>query len=535
MKERPTWLAAGLLLWGVATGVTGAAGAEAPPHNPYLADSSYPIGHGSSAQQTSQAVSVARDATRTLDPSEIDYTHLGPFHLGAHISPRYPDGRRVLWSNGVDRVAKVDHESFEVLATYPLPGREPFGPDAAAAYVERFNGLRPGYWAIFQSLRHARATYTDISGIYTLVDRDGAYYVCGAREITVYGDAEPGNPDSPIEVRRRFAWPSEVTGVSVGMNMTFDGRVIVATEDGFLLALTRDFASLEVVRLRFSQEAGAARDTGQGWIRNGIAVDDAGGVYVVSRDHMHKVIWTGAAFSQDEREGAWTSPYRNSGGGGSGSTPSLMGFGTEDRFVVITDGDEVMNLTLFWRDAIPADWQQLAGAPSARVAGYAPATMGRDDVVASQTEQSVVVGGYGALVVNNEPRNLPWGTGRFVVPVSGFLGHLPEYQPFGVQKFEWNPETRALDGAWVNREVSSPNAVPVLSLDSGLVFTVGARNGSWTVEALDWETGASVYHLAVGDQLYNSAYAAIQIDEAGRLLWGTVWGRARVTPLPAEN
>ena len=76
--------------------------------------------------------------------------------------------------------------------------------------------------------------------------------------------------------------------------------------------------------------------------------------------------------------------------------------------------------------------------------------------------------------------------------------------------------------------------MPVLSLDSNLVFTVGARDGSWTVEALDCETGRSAYHLVVGDQLYNSAYAAIQIDEAGRLVWGTVWGRARVTPRAAD-
>jgi hypothetical protein len=514
---------------------TGSSAAEAPPRNPHLANSSYPIGHASSAQQTSQDVAVPRDETRVLDESEIDYTHLGPFHLGAHISPRYADGRRVIWSNGVDRVAKVDHDSFEVLATHPLPGRTSFEPDDATAYVERFNELGPGYWSVFQALQHARSVYTDISGIYTLVDGKGEYYVCGRREITVYGDAEPGNPDSAIEVRRRFAWPDDVTGISVGMNMSFDGRVLVATEDGFLLSLARDFSSMEVVRLRFSEEASAAKDTGQGWIRNGMAVDHKGGIYLVSRDHVHKVVWTGTRFSQEESDGTWVSPYRNGGGGGSGSTPSLMGFGEEDRFVVITDGDEVMNLTLFWRDEIPDGWEALPGAPSARIAGFAPVTMGRDDVVASQTEQSVVVGGYGALVVNNEPRNLPWGTGGFVVPVSGFLGHIPEYQPFGVQKFEWNPGARTLEVAWVNHEVSSPNAVPILSIPSNLVFTVGARGGSWTMEAIDWENGSSAYHLVVGDQRYNSAYAAVEVDEAGRLLWGTVWGRARVTPRRADD
>lgn len=532
MREIHRWLVTTCLFM-IAAG--SAAASEAPPRNPYLADSSYPIGHGSAAQQTSQAVAVARDSSRSLEPNEIDYTHLGPFHLGAHISPAYPDGRRVIWSNGVDRVAKVDHDRFELLAEHPFPGKTRFETDAADAYVERWNGLRPGYWAVLQALRHARGTYSDISGIYTLVDRDGEYYVCGAREITVYGDAEPGDPDSPIEIRRRYEWPDDVTGVSVGMNMTFDGRLIVATEDGYLMSFSRDFASRKTIRLRFAQKSEETGEAGQGWIRNGIAVDQAGGIYVVSRQHMHKVVWTGNELSQDESAGAWVSPYRNSGGRGSGSTPSLMGFGAEDRFVVITDGDEVMNVTLFWRDAIPADWEGLSGAPSPRIAGYAPATMGRDGVVASQTEQSVVVGGYGALVVDNQPRDLPWGTGRFAVVASGFLGHLREYQPFGVQKFEWNPEDRSLDVAWVNREVSSPNAVPILSLDSNLVFTVGVRDEAWTVEAIDWQTGRSAYHLVVGDQRYNSAYAAIQIDEKGRLLWGTVWGRARVTPRPTKD
>lgn len=514
---------------------TAVAAAEVPPRNPFLADSSYPIGHATSAQQTAQAVAVARDRSRSLAASEIDYTHLGPFHLGAHISPPYPDGRRVLWSNGVDRVAKVDHDRFTVLATHPLPGREQLGEDRADAYVERFNGLGPGYWSLFQTIRHANAVYRDISGIYTLVDREGDYYVCGAREITVYGDALPGDPDSGIVVRRRFAWPEKVTGVSVGMNMTFDGRVVVATEDGFLLALRRDFSSMEVARLRFSEQARPAQRAGQGWIRNGLAVDDAGGIYVASQEHQHKVVWTGERLSQEEADGAWVAAYRNGGGGGTGSTPSLMGFGGEDRFVVITDGDEIMNLTLLWRDAIPEDWETLPGAPSRRIAGFRPVTMGDPGTVASQTEQSVVVGGYGALVVNNQPRNLPWGAGRFVVLASGFLGHLPEYQPFGVQKFAWDPEARSLDEAWVNREVSSPNAVPILSLASNLVFTVGARDGAWTVEAIEWATGESAYHLIVGDQRYNSAYAAIEIDEAGRLIWGTVWGRARVTPRAAPR
>ena len=51
-----------------------------------------------------------------------------------------------------------------------------------------------------------------------------------------------------------------------------------------------------------------------------------------------------------------------------------MGFGDEDRFVVITDGDALMNMVLYWRDEIPRGWQQLDGTPSRRIAGQLPAT-----------------------------------------------------------------------------------------------------------------------------------------------------------------
>src|SRR5262245_66645297 len=123
---------------------------------------------------------------------------------------------------------------------------------------------------------------------------------------------------------------------------------------------------------------------------------------------MHKVVWTGQQLSIDEKDGAWHEPFRNSLGNGTGSTPSLVGFGNEpDKLVVITDGDRLMNLTLFWRDAIPANWKQLDGAPSRRIAGYQPCNFGDPARQAAQSEQSVVAAGYGMFVVNNEPRNIP--------------------------------------------------------------------------------------------------------------------------------
>ncbi len=343
----------------------------------------------------------------------------------------------------------------------------------------------------------------------------------------------PGDPASAIEERRSYALPAEASGLLIGMNMTFDGRLVVGTEHGWIVLVDRASGETWSIRLRHSEgaESKATRPTGYGWVRNGFAVDPEGGIYVASQEHMHKVVWDGERLSTDPADGAWTAPYRNGWGHGTGATPSLMGFGDEDRFVVITDGQELMNVVLFWRDEIPADWQTLPGAPDRRIAGQLPAHMGDPERTSIQSEQSVAVAGYGALVVNNVPRNAPWYLPDLAhTLLMSFLGSHPEYQPFGIQKFAWNPEARRLEEAWVNREVSAPNAVPLISYADDRVYVVGARDNQWTLEALDWGTGESRFHYRVGGQRYNSLFAGTLLDEAGRIHYGTPWGRVRLNP-----
>jgi hypothetical protein len=525
------WLSSAALFAVLAS--TPAAAANLPPKNPYLADSSYPLGHGTSAQQGSVPIAGPRGPSRTLLPEEITYAPLGPAHFSSNTSGRYPDGRRVLWSNGLDRIAKVDHDSFEVLATYFLPGAERYSERQAEASIAAFDRRNGGFLAIVKATREA-LKLRDLASAYTLLDVDDTYYIAGKNgTITAYGDARPNDAASPIEKKREFALPQTATGLLVAMNMTFDGWLVVATEHGYVVAIKRDFSDCRVVRLEHSEgaEEKATRHTGFGWIRNGLAVDEAGGIYIASQDHLHKVVWTGDRLSTEEADGAWTARYRNGGGEGSGSTPSLMGFGEEDRFVVITDGEPLMNVTLFWRDEIPSDWQQLPGAPDRRIAGMLPAHMGNPDLTAIQSEQSVAVAGYGAFVVNNVPRNVPpYVPQRVELLLSSYLGSNPEYQPFGAQKFEWDPVERRLEEAWVNREVSSPNSAPIVSYASNAVYFIGARDNQWTLEALDWTTGRSIFHQRIGGQRYNSLFAGTLLDEAGRIHYGTVWGRVQLDP-----
>ncbi len=513
---------------------SGADATERPPRNPFLADSTYPIGHGDSAQHDSLQVPGPSDPGAALGASELQYAPVGPAHFGAYTSSPYSDGRRVIWSNGLDRIVKVDFETFEVLATHWVPGARRWTEAEADDSIARLDASNEGLAAIWHAFWDA-SKLRDLSSVYTVLDVDNTYYIADkAGSITAYADADPGDPTSPIVEKAFFQMPSQVTGLTVGMNMTFDGWLIVPTEHGYVVAISRDLKEHRVIRLRHSEgaEEKATRPTGYGWVRNGVAIDESGGLYIASQEHMHKLVWTGDRLSTDPADGAWTAPYLNGWGHGTGATPSLMGFGEEDRFVVITDGEPLMNVVLFWRDGVPEDWEVLPDASDRRVAGVLPADMGDSELQEIQSEQSVVVAGYGALVVNNVGRNAPWYLpARASMLLISYLGSAPRYQPYGVQKFEWDPTTRVLRNAWVNREVSSPSCVPVVSYPSDRVYLIGARGNRWTLEALEWSDGHSAFHAVIGGQRYNPLFSGTQIDEAGRIHYGTPWGRVRLAPV----
>lgn len=141
-----------------------------------------------------------------------------------------------------------------------------------------------------------------------------------------------------------------------------------------------------------------------------------------------------------------------------------------------------MHMTYFWRAEIPEGWPQLPGALSNRVAGKLPANFGND----------------------------------------------PLFQPRGMQKFEWDPEARELKEAWANPELSSPNSVPYIRRGSDLIYTIGAREGQWTLEGVDLGSGDSAFHYLIGGARYNSLFAGIQLDHMGRIIYGNPFGKTRL-------
>ena len=165
---------------------------------------------------------------------------------------------------------------------------------------------------------------------------------------------------------------AEADGIErvMGISMTYDGH-LAAAATGALFVFDRDLERKDYVL--FPGEH----------VENSIAVDE-NAIYVVTSKHMHRIVWTGERLSTDEADGAWKSPYNvmpegeaislGAASHGSGTTPSLMGFGAdEDKLVIISDGDpEGANLVAFWREEIPEGFEQKPGTKSRRNRGPDP-------------------------------------------------------------------------------------------------------------------------------------------------------------------
>ena len=501
------------------------------PVNPFLAKGVNPLPHGDTAQQDATPIPGPMGKTRRLSENELTYQFLGPGHFGIYTSSPYANGKRVLWTNGVNGIYKLDEETYDIIDHVPTEQAKKYDEAWANNITDKLDDSN-SIWSLGTGI-NALKPLLDLSGIYALVGHNNWFYFANKDgSIVAYGDEVEGDPKSNIVEKARFQLPPGDAGPSVGINLTYDGWIVFPTEDGIMIAVSMDLKTYKSVPLKHRDEEDIeTRGTGYGWVRNAIALDKDGGIYVASRNHMHKVVWTGDRLSSDEADGAWTARYRNGWGEGTGATPSLMGFGEEDKFVVITDGDPRMNVTLFWRNEIPDDWQQIEGAPSRRIAGLAPVTMGELNVQKIQSEQTVIVAGYGALVVNNTPRNAPFfipkeGSARGVL--IGPLGSNPKFQPYGMQKFQWNPAKRRLEEAWVNERISSPNGVPWVSTGSNQVYFMGARDNEWTFEAVNWMSGERTFHYILPGQKYNNEFSGPTIDQQGRAFVGTIFGRMRI-------
>ncbi len=488
-----------------------------PACNPHLADSPWPGNHRNSYAQAS---SPFPGPTGPASHINVDHDGFTSAPIVLSFSPRYPHGGRVIWASTVGftgEVLKIDPKTVTVIDKY-IPQVE--------------EGAGPGT--------------NSVSGAYNLVDADNHLHVGQATSLEVYGDAVPGKRQSSIALLRRFELPARALcgdDKLVGITMTYDGYIAFATENGVVGVVPRQPERMNNKHLRtFSINGpinGKGCSGGDGdveTVSNSIAADEKGGLYVVTSHAMYRLDWNGKRLSQ-----RWRSPYEGAGGSGggrlgagSGSTPTLMGTGRrDDRFVVITDGQELMHLVLMWRDRIPKGWKPIHKGADRRIACEIPVTFGDESAERSLSEQSVLVRDRSAVVVSNLMKADPV-LGQFpsqLAPYSQLLSGLPGNEPRGAERFDWNPRTNTCDVAWANPDVAIPNGIPTMSAATNLIYGIGSRDGVWTLEGLDWASGD--VELTVETTAFptsNSFYAATTIGPGGTVWSGNFGGVTRFQP-----
>ena len=522
-----------LLLAAGGAGAGDAAAPGGPRQNPYLVPTYSAMTHFDPAQQDSVAVPAPvgihriREADSRLVPG-------GLVNIGFQVFPALEDGTQYALAANSQQVAKIriDGDRFDLIDLLALPMNSGLVGDAARDVAAEFDSRRSeGELLTYVNQHYHRwlENNTARGGIYNVLAADGTLFVPHFDRIIAVGSVDPRRLSSILEIKYEIDL-SKVMGSAdalkdaiFGMNMTYDGTLVFVTLGGVLGAL-KPAPGAQPTTVRFDGET----------ITNSVAIGEDNGVYVVSSRKMRKVMWTGDRFSMDPADGAWESEYdvhdKELGGvtigKGSGSTPSLMGFGDdEDKLVVITDGTRVMNIVAFWRDDIPDDFKANPDYKSRRIASQMQVNFGNTDRKAAQTEQSVAVAGYGALVVNNTPAETPLPT----LLENGLTSGVTRPAPFGVEKFEWDTATNSWKRAWVNVEVANPTTVPVVSTVSRHVYFSQFRDGNWEVSGLDWDTGAYDTRIILGpSQRFNGAWSPISFFADGDIGLGGLFGFMRI-------
>lgn len=499
-----------------------------PAANPFLAAAVYGVTHMDPAQSDSFPYPAPR-GTFTIDPRKMPRVPGGPVNIMTMASTS-GDYMWVTSSSGV-RYVDVRDGAFKEVAALDAPGTKPISSESLDRVLDTpFSGIgqvqtavRDDWGVDWQRIAN---------GVYGLVDKDNhMYYVTQNSEIVVFGLNNPDNPADGIQIVKRLdikPWLGTTTAVGgipesiVGVNMTYDGKLIVLSSNG-VFALDRTLEG-EPQEVRFAPDE---------VVSNSMSIDDRGGIYVASDRIMHKVVWTGSKLSADPADGAWSAPYDFGQeppsvkfGVGTGSTPTLMGFGDDaDQLVVITDGSDRMKLVAFWRNDIPQGFQQKPGTKSNRIADQIQVTAGLNPPPQFvQSEQSVVVSGDGAFVVNNIR---PDGDKDRLVDV---LAGGPVFDPpRGMQRFQWDSTAHAWRSVWERGDVVSTSMVPAESSTSNIVFVNGyTRADGWELTGLDWATGETVHRTIFGQgNLGNGAYAIVQFAPNGDLIFNSVGGPFR--------
>jgi len=525
---------AGVAAPACAENTTSADGVSGPAPNPFLAAPLYAITHFDNSQSDSTPYGPPA-GVYTIDPTTQPVAYGGPISIMTLAST----DEDYMWAVGTNHVGYVNiaDGNFSLVASYEALAEATNGilaeiPDENFKSFGESTAVGMDVTSMNETLSELFGVHYDgrfKNGFYSVVDDQNVLYSDFGGDLYAFTLTDPQDPSAGIT--RLYEIKDVITTLQgddypegtklFGLSMTYDGNLIITFSDG-IAVIDRNLDPATASLYRFGDDE---------FLTNAPAVDEESAIYAASDKIMRKLIWTGTNLSGEEADGAWSCPYTYSEqppiikvGMGTGSSPTLMGFGDdEDKLVVLTDGAEQMNLLAFWRGEIPEG--------SERLAGSIPVTCGFETLPEwIQSEQSVVVSGYGAFVVNNIPANISEDLidKNKILQVS-LMG--PAYETsYGVERFAWNPAENAWSSVWARPDVSSTSMVPVHSQSANMALINGYRSpDGWEVLGLDWDTGETVHQTIFGDVNFgNGAYAILQYLEDSTFLFNSFMGPMRI-------
>ena len=512
-----------------------------PSKNPFLSQGIYGVTHVNSGQTNCVPYKI-NDGEYKADLNKLIPIWGGPVNNVTYASA----DTNYMWSVSTDRIALIDKSgiNWNIVTNIDLPGAKRLTIDQLKSIAD------VKYTSLDFATKHLKGILGPNpglvlpAGVYALVSSEDYVYSNAGTVVSAVGLIDKKDPKKGLEVKYRFDVSSLIPAAEVapgvkrinmvGMNMTYDGHIIIGAVNGI---------SVIDKELKGPGKFYAFNDTEL--CTNSMAVDDKNGIYVATGSKtprgdgmMRKLVWTGTEISDKETDGAWISPYNGGdwppaikAGTGAGSTPTLMGFDKDDdKLVLITDGQNRMNLVAFWRDGIPETHQQKAGAKSRRIAGLIPIKAGLpEDREWVQSEQTIVVNGWGAFLVNNL---IDEGHPDRIIDVMT-VGPLHP-GPKGMERVEWNTEKNEFESVWTRNDVVSTSMVPLVTSGSNMVLVNGyTKERGWEITGLDWNTGKNRTRIEFGQtNRGNGAYAILQLLENGDLLFNSVIGPYRI---PLKN
>jgi hypothetical protein len=377
-------------------------------------------------------------------------------------------GRIVTICVGLDRpvLTMLDPQTLEVLATMPLP----------------FRNASPN-------------TFSDFSGggYFYLDNLDRAVFPTTSRHIFVV--AETDGPEGPGFTRQR---DYDLTGVVpdgdgiISVLPDWSGRLWFATKAGIVGTVDPSSGLPHIL------------DTGEP-IGNSFAVDETGGVFIVSDAAMYRF----DADSIGRPTVTWRKTYPNIGvkkpgqtEAGSGTTPTLIGSGA-DGLVAITDNADPMAIVVYKR-AAGVTGNRLVCRQKVFKSG------------ASATDQSLIAAGDSIITENNY----------------GYSGVTSTEQGGttspGIERVDLDPGG-GCHRVWTS-PVRAPSVVPKLSLGNGLVYTYtkplrSDGKDAWYFTALDFRTGKVAYARLAGVGFgFNNNFAPVTLGPDGTAYVGVLGG-----------